>query len=338
MSFGKSIKGALKGFAAGPAGAVTGGLFGSGALRGALNPKDNVYEPRYPVPELFKKIPGLENLQEGDINSLTGRLMPTMKELMGRARGLGEEERGIRAGMLPRLQAGLNLPGVPQEDELWEMQRRRLLETLRSGMAARGLATSGPGIAIEGQQVGELANVFGTRAFERGLSRREAERNALSDLEQFGTRGTEIGTTELDQMKSIQEGIAKLETLPIELRQQLIQILLSQQGMTPAVSSAGSPLTQVGGFIGNVGQGAGGIKALFGCWVAREIYGVDNPTWLIFRYWMMNESPTWFKNLYLKYGERFAKLIHDKPVIKFVIKQWMDMKVMEVLNGRSLAR
>ena len=31
------------------------------------------------------------------------------------------------------------------------------------------------------------------------------------------------------------------------------------------------------------------------CWVAREVYGVHNPAWLLFREWMLNESPGWFK-------------------------------------------
>ena len=60
------------------------------------------------------------------------------------------------------------------------------------------------------------------------------------------------------------------------------------------------------------------------CWVAREVYGADNPLWLVFRHWLLNDSPQWFLVLYLRHGERFAEWIHDKPRLKAVIKYFMD--------------
>ena len=77
-------------------------------------------------------------------------------------------------------------------------------------------------------------------------------------------------------------------------------------------------------------QGLGSIGAAMltgGCWVAREVYGIENPRWLEFRHWLFTESPSWFKNLYLKHGERFAKFISNKPFIKNFIRRWMDTKI-----------
>jgi len=54
---------------------------------------------------------------------------------------------------------------------------------------------------------------------------------------------------------------------------------------------------------------------------------VDNPAWVSFRYWMLNESPPWFRATYLKYGERFARFISDKPRLKARIRMWMDSKI-----------
>ncbi|MHA2086219.1 MAG: hypothetical protein ACXABD_20945, partial [Candidatus Thorarchaeota archaeon] len=65
----------------------------------------------------------------------------------------------------------------------------------------------------------------------------------------------------------------------------------------------------------------------FRCWVAREVYGIENPRWLSFRQWMLVESPSWFRNLYIKHGERFAKFISNKPFIKNIIRKWMDTKI-----------
>jgi hypothetical protein len=77
-----------------------------------------------------------------------------------------------------------------------------------------------------------------------------------------------------------------------------------------------------------MGQMAGtaGSLAMMGfmCWVAREVYGIENPRWLEFREWMLNSAPAWFRNLYIKHGERFAVWISDKPMLKRVIRMGMD--------------
>ena len=63
------------------------------------------------------------------------------------------------------------------------------------------------------------------------------------------------------------------------------------------------------------------------CWVAREVYGLHNPAWVAFRYWMLNDSPSWFRTIYIKFGERFAKFISNKPRLKARIRAWMDTKI-----------
>ena len=85
-------------------------------------------------------------------------------------------------------------------------------------------------------------------------------------------------------------------------------------------------LGSLGGGIAQ-GIGAAGSVGTFFCWVAREVYGVHNPAWVAFRYWMFADSPIWFFKLYIKYGERFANFISDKPRIKARIRKWMDSKI-----------
>ena len=63
------------------------------------------------------------------------------------------------------------------------------------------------------------------------------------------------------------------------------------------------------------------------CWVAREVYGVENPKWLMFREWLFSKAPAWFRNLYIKYGERFAEFISNKPKLKSLIRRWMDSRI-----------
>ena len=70
-----------------------------------------------------------------------------------------------------------------------------------------------------------------------------------------------------------------------------------------------------GGLFQGMGYGSGAV-----CGVAREVYGVSNPAWVVFRMWMFAKSPDWFFNLYIKYGQSVAKWISDKPRIKSIIR------------------
>ena len=79
----------------------------------------------------------------------------------------------------------------------------------------------------------------------------------------------------------------------------------------------------IGSAIGGISRGIGSAK----CWVAREVYGVHNPAWLLFRNWLDTKAPRWFDELYIKFGERFAKFISNKPRLKARIRLWMDTKI-----------
>jgi hypothetical protein len=96
---------------------------------------------------------------------------------------------------------------------------------------------------------------------------------------------------------------------------------------------AGAQAQAKGAMMGGLFQGLGslggaGIAAAFpGCWVAREVYGEDNSDWMRFREWLLAKAPRWFRALYIKYGERFAAFIKDKPKLKRLIKKWMDGRI-----------
>jgi hypothetical protein len=86
-------------------------------------------------------------------------------------------------------------------------------------------------------------------------------------------------------------------------------------------SAAGSA---VGGLIGTLGSAF--ISAKF-CWVAREVYGAGDPRWFVFRTWLKYKAPNWFRKLYGKYGESYAKFISNKPVLKWITRKLMDIVV-----------
>ena len=81
-----------------------------------------------------------------------------------------------------------------------------------------------------------------------------------------------------------------------------------------------------------IGQGTGRIigsiaAGAMACWVAREVYGQESINWIVFREWLLHEAPSWFRNLYLAKGEKFAAWIADKPKIKAAVRFLMDFVV-----------
>ena len=102
----------------------------------------------------------------------------------------------------------------------------------------------------------------------------------------------------------------------------------SQAQMDARTATAANRAGITSAIIGAVGSTAGGFASRPPpCWVAREVYGEHNPAWLLFRNWMLNDSPSLFKKAYLKFGERFANFISDKPRFKARIRVWMDSKI-----------
>jgi hypothetical protein len=107
----------------------------------------------------------------------------------------------------------------------------------------------------------------------------------------------------------------------------------------PTGAVAGGVGTVLGGLIGSlfggvgaipgaaiggaVGSAAGGAIQGF-CWIAREIFGGEDPKWLIFRDWMRVCAPQWLRLLYAANGQVLAGRIKNKPRIKRMLKAWME--------------
>lgn len=72
----------------------------------------------------------------------------------------------------------------------------------------------------------------------------------------------------------------------------------------------------------------------FGCWVARAVYGANNPRWLVFRQWLLTRGPAWLRWLYGAYGERFANWIKDKPRCRAWLRAWMERLIVEQLYAK----
>jgi hypothetical protein len=112
------------------------------------------------------------------------------------------------------------------------------------------------------------------------------------------------------------------------IRQQQIAEQASRQATQHAIQQARDFGNNIGTYRGGGGTtNFSGGYVLFGCWVAREVYGVDNPKWLQFRDWMFNDAPSNIRESYIEHGESIAKHISDKPELKSKIRRFMDSKI-----------
>jgi hypothetical protein len=90
------------------------------------------------------------------------------------------------------------------------------------------------------------------------------------------------------------------------------------------IASANAKAGVASGIMQGVGSALGGTNL---CWVAREVYGADNPMWLLFRHWLTTKSPQWFHDAYVKYGQRFAGWLSKHTWLKPSIRKWMDSRI-----------
>jgi len=77
-----------------------------------------------------------------------------------------------------------------------------------------------------------------------------------------------------------------------------------------------------GGVTGGGPQGGGGP-----CWVARSVYGIDDPRWLLARDYVVFMSPRPFYRFYVKYGERIAGWLDRHNWAKKFFKPFFDSMV-----------
>lgn len=158
------------------------------------------------------------------------------------------------------------------------------------------------------------------------------QQGAASGLASLGQQGFNIGS-------QIQQQQAQQGLLQQGLQQSLIDAAKGQYaGFTGApAASLTAPLAALGAMPSQSTTTKSQTPGLFNylqtmammprfCWVAREVYGKDDPRWLEFRDWVVGFSPDWFFNAYGKYGERVAKIVKKVPILKSIIRPFMDAK------------
>ena len=100
-----------------------------------------------------------------------------------------------------------------------------------------------------------------------------------------------------------------------------------------SASASGGRSSGSSGILGSLISAGGSIAGalISSCHVAQEVYGTETNDWVKFRHWMYHDSPKWFKKLYMTYSLPASKFIADKPLLKRMIKYFMDKQVRKVV-------
>ncbi len=59
------------------------------------------------------------------------------------------------------------------------------------------------------------------------------------------------------------------------------------------------------------------------CWIARAAFGADDFRWMIFRAWLLDDAPAWFRSLYIRFGERLGALIEGREATRGLVRNAM---------------
>lgn len=98
---------------------------------------------------------------------------------------------------------------------------------------------------------------------------------------------------------------------------------LASQFYRPTTYSYTSPTTYgATNYVPPATSYASQLPAVY-CWVARAVFGEDNPEWMQFRDWLLTEGSMDFVDFYGQNGPAIAEEIKDMPAVKTLIKHLM---------------
>ena len=70
-----------------------------------------------------------------------------------------------------------------------------------------------------------------------------------------------------------------------------------------------------------------------GCWVARAAFGESDIRWMIFREWLLDDAPLWFRRLYIRHGELVGAWLAGRADARRVVRALMMPAVNRKLRG-----
>jgi hypothetical protein len=194
----------------------------------------------------------------------------------------------------------------------------------QTAATAGGLSGAAQGLQeAYGMNTAQMAQIYGGLQNQQMAQQLGAIGTAgqMFQKRPFGLGGSNLAQAELGQTGAYnsfqQANYATMNGIAFNQAQ-----MQAQQQQLGAQQSAG----MLSAGVGVAGAAASAAAAAAVCWVARAVYGVDNPRWLYFRNWLYSKRcPGLLRAFYLRFGERLAKVItnHEKT-LKPLIRMAMD--------------
>jgi len=59
------------------------------------------------------------------------------------------------------------------------------------------------------------------------------------------------------------------------------------------------------------------------CWVARAAFGESDIRWQIFRAWLLDDAPSWFRRFYIRHGEMVGAWLTGREGARRIVRSLM---------------
>ena len=243
------------------------------------------------------------------------------------ARGLSNSPGGNRTLAQQGTQSGVNIG--------------KLLESFGQTGGALGFANLNSILASQGKTDPQAFNRQLVDIKQGGQAAQQQQQGLLAQL---GLQGSGIGqalNTSIGQ--GTQDRVAGAKANEAALAEQrkrqdldLLRSLIIEPNLQSSAIGVGARKNELERFGIRVGSETqtkaallNALGNLFGglsssCWVARAVYGIDDPKWLFARYYVLHIGPGWFRRLYLRYGERIARRVKRSPFLRRKLRPLFD--------------
>lgn len=318
-----------------------------GEMAGALRAQANILplqaeQERLLAPQLTQtQLGGYQNYATGLLGSYANLYAPTQQFQTQYAQGqlgmlgaLGAGATGAAIGSLDATTRGIYntfgsqaLSDLQMGTGLSAQETEQAQQAARAAAQARGLQFSRQGGDLEvlntyqmGQKRLKDRQTAALQAYQMGAGQQQFGAQtyltpSYNASQPYGLAGIYAGS---------QAGYGNLGTSFLTPESQYLANIRANRIQQENADKAAAAQKSAG-LMGGLGQIAAAV--ITKCWVAREVYGADNAKWVFFRDWLESEAPSWLDELYEQEGERFAKFISNKPILKSVVRKAMDFVI-----------
>jgi hypothetical protein len=70
-----------------------------------------------------------------------------------------------------------------------------------------------------------------------------------------------------------------------------------------------------------------------GCWVARAAFGEQDIRWRVFREWLLDDAPAWFRAAYFRHGPAVGAWLEGRGGARRIVRSAMMVAIRRKLAG-----